>query len=142
MAFAARRQRSAPDIWPGFVDAISALLIIMIFVLIVFALAQFFLTADLSSRNDALQRLNREVSDLAEMLSIERGANSDLRDDLSLTSAQLTSSIAERDRLSSQLGELLPERDALSAMLDDRTKESESFSVLSLYTVPMARLEA
>ncbi len=130
MAVGVRRQRAAPDIWPGFVDAISALLIIMIFVLIVFALAQFFLTADLSSRNDALQRLNREVSDLAEMLSIERGANSDLRDNLSQMSGQLTSSIAERDRLSSQLGELLPERDALSAMLADRTKESESFSVL------------
>ena len=72
MAFATRRHRAAPDIWPGFVDAIAALLIIMIFVLIVFALAQFFLSADLSSRNDALQRLNREVSELADMLSIER----------------------------------------------------------------------
>ena len=48
MAVGTRRQRAAPDIWPGFVDAITALLIIMIFVLIVFALAQFFLTADLS----------------------------------------------------------------------------------------------
>ncbi len=130
MAVGARRQRAAPDIWPGFVDAISALLIIMIFVLIVFALAQFFLTADLSNRNQALQRLNREVAELADMLSIERSANSDLRDDRSQMSAQLTSSIAERDRLSNELGELLPERDALSAMLSDRTKESESFSAL------------
>ncbi len=130
MAVGARRQRAAPDIWPGFVDAISALLIIMIFVLIVFALAQFFLTADLSSRNDALQRLNREVSELAEMLSIERSASADLRDDLSQVSAQLATSIADRDRLSNQLGELLPERDALSSMLADRTKESESFSAL------------
>ena len=108
MAVGVRRQRAAPDIWPGFVDAISALLIIMIFVLIVFALAQFFLSADLSNRNDALQRLNREVVDLAEMLGIERGANADLRDDLSRTSALLTSTIAERDRFSSELGELPP----------------------------------
>ena len=130
MAVGVRRQRAAPDIWPGFVDAISALLIIMIFVLIVFALAQFFLSADLSNRNNALQQLNREVAELAEMLSIERSANTDLRDNLSHMSAQLTTSISERDRLSNELGELLPERDALSAMLADRTKESESFSAL------------
>ena len=131
MAVGTRRQRAAPDIWPGFVDAISALLIIMIFVLIVFALAQFFLSADLSSRNDALRRLNREVTELAEMLNIERSANSDLRDNLSQMSAQLATSIADRDRLSNQLAELLPERDALSAMLAERTTESESFSALS-----------
>ena len=130
MAVGTRRQRAAPDIWPGFVDAITALLIIMIFVLIVFALAQFFLSADLSSRNDALRRLNLEVSELAEMLSIERSASADLRDDLSQVSAQLATSIADRDRLSTQLGELLPERDALSSMLADRTRESESFSAL------------
>lgn len=130
MAVGTRRQRAAPDIWPGFVDAITALLIIMIFVLIVFALAQFFLSADLSSRNDALRRLNLEVAELAEMLSIERSANSDLRDNLSSVSAELATSIADRDRLSNQLGELLPERDALTSMLADRTKESESFSAL------------
>ncbi len=130
MAVGVRRHRAAPDIWPGFVDAIAALLIILIFVLIVFALAQFFLSADLSSRNDALQRLNREVGELAEMLSIERSANSDLREDLSQMSSQLTASISDRDRLSSQLGELMPERDALSAMLADRTAEFESFSAL------------
>ena len=106
MAVGSRRQRAAPDIWPGFVDAISALLIIMIFVLIVFALAQFFLSADLSNRNDALKRLNLEVAELAEMLSIERSANSDLRDNLSQMSIQLATSIADRDRLSNQLGEL------------------------------------
>ena len=130
MAVGTRRQRAAPDIWPGFVDAISALLIIMIFVLIVFALAQFFLSADLSNRNDALRRLNLEVAELAEMLSIERSANSDLRDNLSQMSAQLTTSIADRDRLSNQLGELLPERDALTVMLAERTAESESYSTL------------
>ena len=130
MAVGTRRHRAAPDIWPGFVDAISALLIIMIFVLIVFALAQFFLSADLSNRNDALRRLNLEVAELAEMLSIERSANSDLRDNLSQMSVQLATSIAERDRLSNQLGELLPERDALTVMLAERTVESESFSML------------
>ena len=130
MAVGTRRQRAAPDIWPGFVDAISALLIIMIFVLIVFALAQFFLSADLSNRNDALRRLNLEVAELADMLSIERSANSDLRDNLSQMSDQLATSIADRDRLSNQLGELLPERDALTVMLAERTTEAESFSTL------------
>ena len=46
MPGAMRRQRRAFDIWPGFVDALSALLIIIIFLLMVFTLAQFFLSED------------------------------------------------------------------------------------------------
>ena len=72
MPGAIRRQRQAFDIWPGFVDALSALLIIIIFLLMVFTLAQFFLGEILSGRNQALERLNRQVAELSEMLSLER----------------------------------------------------------------------
>ncbi len=112
-----RRQRSSPDIWPGFVDAMATLLIIVIFLLMVFTLAQHFLSEILSGRNEALDRLNRQVSELADMLSLERGANTALRRDLSQVSQELQSSIAARDRISSQLADLLPEREALKAAL-------------------------
>ena len=65
MPGAMRRQRRAFDIWPGFVDALSALLIIIIFLLMVFTLAQFFLSEILSGRNQALERLNRQVAELS-----------------------------------------------------------------------------
>lgn len=104
MAISARRHRGGtPNIWPGFVDAISALLIIVIFLLMVFTLAQFFLSELLSGRDEALERLNVQISELSEMLSLERGANADLRKDLTQISSQLQNSVAARDRLSSQL---------------------------------------
>ena len=48
-----RRQRQTFDIWPGFVDALSALLIVIIFLLMVFTLSQFFLGDILSGRNQS-----------------------------------------------------------------------------------------
>ena len=123
MPGATRRQRSTLDIWPGFVDALSALLIIIIFLLMVFTLAQFFLSEMLSGRNQALERLNRQVAELGEILLLERSANDGLRDEISQLSADLSASTATREGLSSQLSELLPQRDALESMLTDRTRE-------------------
>ena len=118
MPGAIRRQRQAFDIWPGFVDALSALLIIIIFLLMVFTLAQFFLGEILSGRNQALERLNRQVAELSEMLSLERSTNVRLREDVARLTTDLQASTAARERLSGQLAELLPQRDALQAELD------------------------
>jgi chemotaxis protein MotB len=126
MPGAMRRPRPALDIWPGFVDALSALLIIIIFLLMVFTLAQFFLSEMLSGRNQALERLNRQVAELGEMLSLERASNTQLRDQVSQLSGDLQAASATRERLSSQLAELLPRADALESMLTERTAERNS----------------
>ncbi|MEE2995623.1 MAG: peptidoglycan -binding protein [Pseudomonadota bacterium] len=112
-----RRHRRAFDIWPGFVDALSALLIIIIFLLMVFTLAQFFLGEILSGRNQALERLNRQVAELSEMLSLERSTNLSLRDEVTRLTTDLQASTTAREQLSSQLAELLPQRDALQVEL-------------------------
>ena len=122
-----QRFRSAPDIWPGFVDALAGLLIIIIFLLMVFTLAHSFLNQLLSGRDEALERLNRQVSELAEMLAFERSTAEELRRDLSQLSGELQSSISIRDRLSSQLAELMPERDALESMLAQINDERDIF---------------
>ena len=124
-----RRQRQPLDIWPGFVDALSALLIIIIFLLMVFTLAQFFLSEMLSGRNQALERLNRQIAELGEMLSLERTANAGLEDEVSRLSGDLQASITTRERLSSQLAELLPQKNALESMLADRTQERDSLQI-------------
>ena len=121
-----RRQRAPLDIWPGFVDALSALLIIIIFLLMIFTLAQFFLSEMLSGRNQALERLNRQVAELSEMLALEKSTSARLRDDVSQLSADLAASDATRERLSSQLAEVMPQKDALESMLAARTAEVES----------------
>ena len=61
------------DAWPGYVDALSTLLMVVIFVLLVFVLAQAFLSVALNGRQTALDRLSREMTQLTQLLSLERG---------------------------------------------------------------------
>ncbi|MDA0787232.1 MAG: peptidoglycan -binding protein [Proteobacteria bacterium] len=98
-----RRRQSAINYWPGFVDALAALLVVVVFLIMVFALAQFFLSDALSGRDDALSKLNRQVDELARMLDLERSANTELRLSVSQLSAQLQNSISDRDSLTSRL---------------------------------------
>ncbi|MBE9603834.1 peptidoglycan -binding protein [Acetobacteraceae bacterium H6797] len=121
-----RRQRGeALNAWPGYVDALSTLLMVIIFVLLVFVLAQGFLSVALSSRDRALDRLNRQVAELAEMLSLERGQSSSLRDQLSRAVEEARTAAQARDAAQSQLsalrdeaGRTASERDALRAERD------------------------
>ena len=122
MAALARRSRGSPNIWPGFVDALAALLMVIIFLLTVFMLSQFFLNELLSGRDEALARLERQISELSDLLSLERQASTDLRLSIAQLSDQLQSSTAERDSMSTQLAELAAMRDALAA----RAEKSEA----------------
>lgn len=101
-----RRSQSPVNIWPGFVDALAALLIIVIFLLMVFVISQFYLQNTLSGREKALDSLTQQVSELAELLSLERQANSDLNLSIEQLSAQLQSSLGEKDRMEATIGEL------------------------------------
>ncbi len=98
-----RRRQSAINYWPGFVDALAALLVVVVFLIMVFALAQFFLSEALSGRDDALSKLNRQVDELARMLDLERSASTELRLSVSQLSAQLQNSISDRDTLTNRL---------------------------------------
>ncbi len=122
MAALARRSRGSPNIWPGFVDALAALLMVIIFLLTVFMLSQFFLNELLSGRDEALARLERQISELSDLLSLERQASTDLRLSIAQLSDQLQSSTVERDAMSTQLAELAAMRDALAA----RAEKSEA----------------
>ena len=126
MPGALRRPRQTLDIWPGFVDALSALLIIIIFLLMVFTLAQFFLGEILSGRNQALDRLNRQVAELSEMLSLERSTSADLREDVARLTAGLQASTDELKQQSEQIADLLLHRDALRAELKSALRDLTS----------------
>ena len=108
-----RRARSAVNIWPGFVDALATLLMVIIFLLMIFVVAQFYLNDALIGRDKALDKLNQQVSELAELLSLERRESRNLRNNVAQISAELQSSLAERDNLSSQLDTLLGIRSTL-----------------------------
>ncbi|MFQ5533604.1 MAG: peptidoglycan -binding protein [Sphingomonadales bacterium] len=106
MALARNRNRRNTDIWPGFVDALSTLLLVFIFLLSFFAIAQFFLSRALSGRDEALEKLNRQVSEFAELLSMEQQANAELRINVAQLSASLQSANLTRDDLSARVEEL------------------------------------
>ena len=112
-----RSQRRSVNIWPGFVDGLASLLLVVIFVLMVFMVAQFFLRASLTGKDEALDRLNREVGELAELLALERAANADLRINQAQLSSELQSSLARRETLSNQLNLLIEEREKFQTLL-------------------------
>ena len=104
MAIAPRNsRRSSIDIWPGFVDALAQLLMVIIFILLVFTAGQFYLSEALSGREQALIQLQQQVNELGNLLALERSANQGLRVSAADLSEQLTNSLAERDRLTRQL---------------------------------------
>jgi chemotaxis protein MotB len=123
----ARGGRRSVNIWPGFVDALATLLLVVIFVLMVFMIAQFFLSTALTGRDQALSRLERDINNLAELLSLERSANAELRIDVSQLSSELQSSLSVRESLASQLAALTETRDTLQARL--ATAEASSAKV-------------
>ena len=118
MAAISRRSRTRDtNIWPGFVDALATLLMVIIFVLMIFIVAQFYLTQLLSGRDEALNRLQQQISELGELLALERETGAELRLNVAQLSSELQASIASRDALSAQLGQLTNQRDQLEDRL-------------------------
>lgn len=121
-----RRNRNATNIWPGFVDALATLLMVIIFVLMIFVISQFYLSDALQGRDEALGRLNHQVSELADLLNLERQVSTDLRTSIAQISGELQSSLAQRDDLSTQLNGLLGVRDSLTdSQLAHKTLEAK-----------------
>lgn len=117
-------QRSV-NIWPGFVDGLASLLLVVVFVLMVFVIAQFFLSAALSGRDEQLAQLQDRVDELTQLLSLERDANADLRLNVAQLSSQLQSSVAKREDLQAQLASLKDRNEQLSGELQQVEKLAE-----------------
>lgn len=113
------------DIWPGFVDGLASLLLVVIFVLMVFMVAQFFLSVALTGRDEQLIRLNQQIEQLSELLALERSANEELRENVDELSSQLQASLNRQDDLSSQLAAVTSERDVLKESLTGISQELE-----------------
>lgn len=101
----ARRGRREVDYWPGFVDALSTLLLAIMFLLSVFVIAQFLLSRDLSGRDTILDRLNLQIAELNQLLALERTNSTDFQDQIAALQASLAGTQAERTRLQAALDE-------------------------------------
>lgn len=94
-----RRKDRGVDYWPGFVDALSTLLLAIMFLLSVFVLAQFLLSREISGKDDVLNRLNSQINELTQLLALEKSGKQDLEDSLANLQASLAQSEGERSRL-------------------------------------------
>jgi len=122
-----RRGNRGPgvDVWPGWVDALSSLLMVIVFLLMVFVLAQFYLSNALQGRDRELAALNTRISELADLLALERETAEGLRTDISALTERLRSTLADKEQLQADLNALGQERDALQARIADLGDEAE-----------------
>ena len=99
MALPRSRRDSGMKYWPGFVDALSTLILSIIFLLTVFMVAQFFLSQEVAGKDTALARLNAQISRLSDLLSLERTGKVSLEEEIAQLHASLSAAEGERDRL-------------------------------------------
>jgi chemotaxis protein MotB len=108
MALSRSRRDSGMNYWPGFVDALSTLVLSVIFLLTVFMVAQFVLSQEVSGKDTALDRLNAQISRLSQLLSLEQTGKASLEDQVTQLRASLTAAEGERDRLRQATGAAAP----------------------------------
>jgi len=99
MAIARNRRERAVDYWPGFVDALSTLVLGIIFLLTVFVVVQFFLSQEVAGKDTALVRLNAQIAQLTDLLSLEKTGKVEMEDEIARLRANLSGAESERDRL-------------------------------------------
>jgi chemotaxis protein MotB len=97
------RRGQVTNYWPGFVDALTSLLLVIIFLLSIFMLAQFFLGQEILGKDSALTRLNNQIAELTDLLQLERANGDDLESQIATLTATLASTEGERDTLQAQL---------------------------------------
>ncbi len=97
-----RRHVRTIDVWPGFVDALATLVIAVVFVMMVFAVFQFYLKDVIAGRDDQLARASTQISELAATLALERRQTQDIRQRFDAVVAELQASLAEADRLKAE----------------------------------------
>ena len=84
------RKKQLDYTWPGFVDALSSLLMVIIFVLMIFVISQFFISQKMSGQDEALVKLKNNLTELTELLSLERDTTTELTAQLSFLEEQFT----------------------------------------------------
>jgi len=98
MALARARRDSGMNYWPGFVDALSTLVLGIIFLLTVFVVVQFYLTQEVTGKDTALSRLNAQIAQLTELLSLEKTGKLNIEEELAAVRSSLLTAETERDR--------------------------------------------
>ena len=98
-----RRRGEAINYWPGFVDALSTLLLSIIMILSIFVLGQFFLSQEMTGKDEALNRLNSQIEELSQLLALERSNSRNAQDQLAILNDSLSKAEAQKAQMQGQL---------------------------------------
>ena len=119
------------EFWPGYVDVLSTLLLVFTFLLSIFMLAQYFVSQESSGKDAALRRLTRQIAELTNLLSLEKGKAKNIEDELAALQATLATLWEENERLTGLVAEKeeavrgsQARISALTSDLDEQTKIS------------------
>ncbi|MBX2833071.1 MAG: peptidoglycan -binding protein [Rhodospirillales bacterium] len=118
-----RRRNRDVNTWPGFVDALATLLMVIIFLLMIFVIAQVYLGAALSGRDEALSDLTAQVNELTSLLSLERGNNQRMELELTQLTTELSNTSDQRDDLKSRAAALATQLADAQLSADDIEKK-------------------
>ena len=138
--------RRGINIWPGFVDALAALLIVIIFLLLIFTVGQFYLSYALSGKEETLVKLDQQVTQLANLLALEKTTSADLQEQLGELTAQLAAKSKSLELLQTDIKQLteLHEQNVsdLTAQLAAKSKSLEILQIdIELLTELREQLE-
>ena len=100
------RLQESTNIWPGFVDVLATLLIVIIFILMVFTVSQIYLSDAISGRDKALVDLRNQINELSKILSIEKSSKEKALTELTQTQEELgitSKSLESQELLSEEL---------------------------------------
>ena len=128
------RRRQGIDIWPGFVDALTSLIMVMIFLLLLFAIGQFVLSDALSFKDRTLENLRAQITQLTQKVGGVEEARASLESRLATAAASLDSSNQERETLRSSLNEQVSRVNAMTAEIQamDSMKLQQQSQVVDL----------
>ncbi|MDO6443318.1 MULTISPECIES: peptidoglycan -binding protein [unclassified Marinobacter] len=114
-----RRSRSTTNVWPGYVDALSALLMLVIFMLLIYVVSQLFLSQTLSDRNSELARLNQRLNEISQLLGLEQSKTEALEQQMLTVQSNFSDSLAQNEDLQDRL-------DASRNQLMQQTADAEA----------------
>lgn len=131
-----RRFRNSTEynFWPSFVDALSTLLIVVLFFLLLFVLAHFFMGKDLDTKNSEISRLNSDLQQLTDELAVQKKASEQLNAELTQTTNAYTQTLAQLALLEQDIKALDLRKKELEKETAQKSKEIESERKISQET--------
>jgi chemotaxis protein MotB len=132
----ARRATTYGEFWPGYVDVLSTLLLVVTFLMSVFMVAQFYVSQEVSGKDTALRRLTRQIAELTNLLSLEKGKSKTSEDEMASLQAMLATLRADNERLTGLAG-AGGDKDARIAALSKEVADKTAISNEALAKVDL-----